>query len=145
MFGSVIDKENNVTKLVVSNSMYELNSFSIHNTINHHSVVPYGFGTAAVFVAGILAGYIIDGYIMFASGQPASSWISDGMHAALNYYNKQSGFVYTIHVSKDGGIYGGGGHPCYLIFKSTQTPKYIRKKHTHDNSGDTSYNHFPFF
>ncbi|WP_373850326.1 hypothetical protein [Jeotgalibaca porci] len=111
MFGSVIDKENNVTKLVVSNSMYELNSFSIHNTINHHSVVPYGFGTAAVFVAGILAGYIIDGYIMFASGQPVASWISDGMHAALNYYNKQSGSVSTIHVSKDGGIYGGGGRP----------------------------------
>lgn len=95
--------------------MYKLNTFNVYNTINdnidHHSVVPYGFGTAAVFVAGILAGYIIDGYIMFASGQPAASWISNGMHAALNYYNKQSGSVSTIHVSKDGGIYGGGGRP----------------------------------
>ncbi|WP_407952848.1 hypothetical protein [Enterococcus faecium] len=33
-------------------------------------------GGIAIFVVGILAGYIVDGVIIYATGQPSAEWIA---------------------------------------------------------------------
>ncbi len=66
-------------------------------------------GTIAVFVGGILAGYIIDGVIVYATDQPSAEWVARGMRAALNYLKQNPKHKSTVHVTKDGAIMGGGG------------------------------------
>ncbi|OCK15544.1 hypothetical protein A8L52_11535 [Enterococcus faecalis] len=66
-------------------------------------------GGIAIFVVGILAGYIVDGVIIYATGQPSAEWIARGMRAAQNYLSKNPKHKSTVHVTKDGAIMGGGG------------------------------------
>ncbi|EAF9011745.1 hypothetical protein AX805_12935 [Listeria monocytogenes] len=66
-------------------------------------------GGIAIFVGGILAGYIVDGVIIYATGQPSAEWIARGMRAAQNYLSKNPKHKSTVHVTKDGTIMGGGG------------------------------------
>lgn len=74
-------------------------------------IAPQGIGTGvAIFVAGILVGYIVDGVIIYETGQSAGEWVS----AVLEYYNANkaafdSGQMTTIHVSSSGRVHGGGG------------------------------------
>lgn len=62
-------------------------------------------GGIAIFVGGILAGYIVDGVIIYATAE----WIARGMRAAQNYLSKNPKHKSTVHVTKDGAIMGGGG------------------------------------
>lgn len=66
-------------------------------------------GGIAIFVGGILVGYIVDGVIIYATGQPSAEWIARGMRAAQNYLSKNPKHKSTVHVTKDGAIMGGGG------------------------------------
>lgn len=66
-------------------------------------------GGIAIFVVGILAGYIVDGVIIYATGQPSAEWIARGMRATQNYLSKNPKHKSTVHVTKDGAIMGGGG------------------------------------
>lgn len=74
------------------------------------SIEPYGLGPVAVFVAGILAAWIIDGVVVYATGISPSGWVAVGIQAAVNYYNTPAGKnKTTIHVTATGAIMGGGG------------------------------------
>ena len=78
---------------------------------NEDSMIGPQWIQIVVFVGGILAGYIIDGAIVYATGQPAANWVAKGMAAAKAWQKNHSGNRSDIHVSKDGAIFGGGGRP----------------------------------
>ena len=64
----------------------------------------------AVFVAGVLVGYIIDGVIIYASGHSVGEWTAIALdYYFSNQYLFDSGELSSIHISSDGTIHGGGG------------------------------------
>ncbi len=89
----------------------DLNEYVERNNIDIKSS-----STVVIFVLGVLTGYIVDGVIIYATGQSAGQWVSD----ALSYFAKYKGVVKNIfctktevtHISNSGGcvLRAGGNH-----------------------------------
>ncbi len=71
------------------------------NFINEE-MAPQSVVTVLVYVGGILSGYIIEGVIIYASGQSAGDWVADAFE-----YLAQHPSATIIRLPSGGG--GGGG------------------------------------
>lgn len=68
----------------------EVDNLEEYLTIN--SIDPLAFGTVTLIVAGIVVGIIVDGVIIYATGQSGGEWVSD----ALSYFARYVGRVKNI-------------------------------------------------
>jgi len=57
---------------------------------NH--IEPNSAGAVAVFVLGVLTGYIVDGVLIYETGKSAGQWVAD----ALSYFSTYRGRVKEI-------------------------------------------------
>lgn len=56
----------------------------------------------AVFLAGVLVGYVVDGVVIYATGQSGGEWVA----TALNYFKSNTGCT-QIQITKAGHPYCG--------------------------------------
>lgn len=82
-------------------------------TANAQVVYEDQYGTQAapvgviVFVAGILAGYVIDGVFIYKTGYSGGELTSMAIQKIVNHAKNRSGGT-TIYVDKDGNLWSGG-------------------------------------
>lgn len=69
---------------------------------------PRSAAAVAVFVGGILVGYVIDGIFIYATGHSAGELSAYLIQSIVDYVFHNLG-ASTIHVSSSGVIHGGGG------------------------------------
>lgn len=65
---------------------------------NHAEITPYAVGEVAIFIAGILAGFIVDGVVIAVSGQSSGEWIA----RALTFHRRNPD-VKNIHFETPNG------------------------------------------
>ena len=87
-----------------SNEALKVSYLAKQNT----GVQPDGIAVSvAVFVAGVLVGYIVDGVIIYETGQSAGEWVA----TVLRFHKKHPEYTRIDYVNGkcSGGIGGGGG------------------------------------
>lgn len=57
-----------------------------------------------IFVVGIVAGYIVDGILIYATGSSGGEWVAK----VLAFHRANPSYT-TIHVSASGKVHGGTG------------------------------------
>lgn len=83
--------------------------FQLTQTSNNDASTRSATGVA-VFVGSLLVAMIVDGVLIFTTGQSGGEWVA----TALDYYEDHSvdfenGNMTSIHISSDGTVHGGNG------------------------------------
>ncbi len=80
-----------------------------NNNIQPNGVV----ASVTIFVGGILAGYIVDGVLIYATGQSGGEWVAK----VLGYHKLHPEYTWINYVNGlcTGGGFGGGGGGAWNI------------------------------
>ncbi|EME8122581.1 hypothetical protein MYF49_002911 [Enterococcus faecium] len=104
------NEKEGISTLSITSPVFEADYDNIPADMLNERVQPRILGKVTVFVAGIVVGYIVDGIIIYRTGQPVSQHIANAMNAARIWYNKFTSNLSTVHYA-NGGIFGGNGRP----------------------------------
>lgn len=102
-------------KLVITSCTTLLLSTAVSTTVNAQSLIveknnepeysTQGIGTITIFLGGMLAGYIVDGVLIYATGYGYGDWVNEALAIAFNNPSKQQIF---LPKASGGGSSSGG-------------------------------------
>lgn len=61
---------------------------SLEEYMDTHNLNPRAVGAVTIFVLGIVVGYIIDGVIIYETGQSAGEWVADALYYFSRYKSR---------------------------------------------------------
>lgn len=78
---------------------------TVLNYEDYEEITPYVVSEVIIFIAGIVAGYIIDGVVIVATGQSTGEWVA----RALTFHKKNPNVEKIYFETPDGYPHSGSG------------------------------------
>lgn len=83
------------------------------SNFNEPGIVRPQSAGVAVFVAGIIVGYVIDGIFIYATGHSVGELTAAQIDKIVKFVKKNPQYT-TVHMSSSGDIFGGSGREFRL-------------------------------
>ncbi len=80
-------------------------------------------GAVAVFIGGILAGYLVDGVLIYATGYSGGQLVSNALHSLMNAvgsFSNMNNAYFTTHTSLLNSFTTTNGNQCIVSASGTQ-------------------------
>ncbi|AYA33864.1 hypothetical protein FAE02_002696 [Enterococcus faecium] len=99
------NEKEGISTLSITSPVFDTDYDNIPADMLNETVQPRILGKVTVFVAGIVVGYIVDGIIIYRTGQPVSQHIANAMNAARIWYNNKFTSNLSTVCYANGGIF----------------------------------------
>src|SRR5699024_6161577 len=95
--------------VVFADSFTDFKSDIVTNVVldyeDYEEITPYAVSEVVIFIAGIVAGYIIDGVVIVATGQSTGEWVA----RALTFHRKNPNVKKIYFETPNGHPHSGSG------------------------------------